>query len=120
MGAGFREWAVIQRFYRDNDVLFRLMKDLQYKSMDGATYIVPQGFVSDLGSIPKSLWGWVPPHEFPSAFVLHDYLCKASWISRRDADKILQEALRLSHALRWKVRVIYWGVRSWAFVRRLK
>ena len=119
--SGFSSWAIIQRYYNDDDeILFKLLKDLTYKTMDGAIYVVPQWFISDLGSVPRILWNVIPSQEFPSAFVLHDWLCKADWISRKDANKILYEALKLSHCPQWKASVIYWACELYRIVMRVK
>ena len=119
--SGFTDWAVIQRYHNDDDeILFRLLRDLRYKTMDGAVYVVPQGFISDLGSIPRVFWNIISPSNFVSAYILHDWLCNADWIGRSDANKILYEALKLSHCSQWKASAIYWACQAYAFVMRIK
>ena len=119
----FNDWAIYQKYYGDgkaDNVLFKLMADLTYHSIDGAVYIVPQGFITDLGSIPRFFWNIIARDSAPSAFVTHDYLCDADWISRRDADNILREALSISNIANWRVSVIYWAVRLYATLWRIK
>ncbi len=119
--SGFNSWAVYQKYYgRNKEEVFKLYKDLQYKTMDGAVYVVYSGFISDLGSIPWMLWPIIPRDSFPSAFILHDWLCNADWISRSDANKILYEALKLSHCPQWKASAIYWACQAYAKVMRIK
>ena len=119
MRQGFEKWAVYHKRHGGEDK-FELDQNLIYHSMDGATYVVPAGFVSDLGSIPRILWNIIPRDFMPSSFLLHDYLCEADWISRRDGDKLLLEALKLSGAPDWKALLIYWAVRVYAILWRIK
>ena len=38
---------------------------------------VPQGFLTDGASVPRLLWGFIPPWgSYGQACVLHDYLCE--------------------------------------------
>ncbi len=99
---------------------FKLNRPLDYKSMDGAEYCVPAEFPTDLGSIPRWLWWYIPRDFRPECFILHDYLCNADWISRSDANKLLYEALKLSHCPDWKASAIYWACQAYAFVMRIK
>jgi len=118
--SGFNSrWAIYQKYYKKT-AMFRLMRDLSFISKDGAAYILRAGFLSDLGSVPRILWVFAPRDEFPSAYFLHDYLCESDWISRLDGDKLLYEALLNSHCPKWKAKIIYWGVRLYAVVRRIK
>jgi len=125
--SGFREWANYSRYYSPKEevkinqhTLFILNSSLHYCANDGAEYKVPTKTISDLGSIPKLLWPILPRDEFPSSYFLHDYLCEQNWISRIDTDKLLHEALIHSRASKWKVRIIYIGVRIGAWVAKVK
>ena len=120
--AGFDEWATIQKYHINagKGIRFILDRDLMYRSNGGSVYVVKAGEISDLGSIPRWLWSVLPPHEYPSAYILHDYFCKADWISRLDGDKLLYEALQHSNAPNWKAFITYRGVRLYAIVNRIK
>lgn len=66
--------------------------------------IVPRGFLTDGATVPRLLWGIIPPWgKYGQAVVLHDYLCEFTgfwnynqWetIQREDADLIFKSALK--------------------------
>ena len=117
----FDEWARIQKFYRPgNKIFFHLLRDLMYRDTAGKVHVVPAGFVSDLGSIPRFLWPVLPPHEYPSAYILHDYYCEDKSTPRKYGDDLLLEALHDSHAPTCKRYIVYSGVRTYAIIHRLK
>ena len=116
----FDEWATISKFYESDKIKFILKRDLMYRTLAGSVYVVPKGTISDLGSIPRVLWVILPSHEYPSAFILHDYFCYQDWISRKDGDLLFLEALKASNATNWKAYIMYCGVRAYAVVRRIK
>jgi len=53
--------------------------DLRY-DLDGQTFIVPRGFITDFASVPKFLW-WLfgPTGLWTWAAILHDWFCKMLW-----------------------------------------
>lgn len=118
---GFDEWARIQKLpLPDGSIKFKLLRDLMYRSTAGSVYVVKEGFVSDLLTIPRCLWWLIPPHKYPSAAILHDYFCRESWISRADGDQLFYEALLHSNAPNWKAKVMYWCVRLYALTFNIK
>lgn len=75
---------------------FILSKMLTYDS--GVLKIdVPVGFKTDFGSVPKLLWGLIPPIG-PAllGYVVHDYLYATAWLSRRQSDAVLLEIAGVS------------------------
>lgn len=38
---------------------------------------VPAGFQTDFNSVPRPLWGYFPPWQYPEAGVIHDWLYKS-------------------------------------------
>jgi hypothetical protein len=72
---------------------------------------VPAGFDSDYASVPRPLWAVIPPHYYPHASILHDWLYSTQDYDRATCDAIYREALIHSGASR-----IYAGV-VWAAVR---
>lgn len=77
-------------------------------------YIVPKGTKTDGASIPRLLWRVVghPLGEYCQAAVLHDYLYQTGIVSREKADDLLYEGMEvLGWVPKWKMKVIYWGVR---------
>lgn len=92
---------------------FTLCQPFNY-SIDGVAYKVPQGFTTDLASIPRILWSIYSPNAantIPAA-VIHDYLyfCPGD-MSRAEADSIFYDALIYKH-----VRT-HTAFRYWAAVR---
>lgn len=75
---------------------------------------VPVGFVTDLGSIPKWLWGIVPP-EGPATdgYVIHDFLYNTQACTRQQADDCLlrlMTVLGVGYVARYTV---YWHLRAY-------
>lgn len=78
---------------------FTLCEPFSYK-IDGVTYSVPQGFTTNLASIPRILWSIYSPNEantIPGA-VIHDYLyfCPGE-MTRLEVDDIFYDALIYKH-----------------------
>ena len=108
---GFEEWAKVSHIH-DGTNDFILENDLVYHSEAGSVYTVDKGFITDLASIPRFLWPLYPPHGlYLSAAILHDKFCKATWITRRDGDKLFLEAMGYSHVNLISRKIIYYGVR---------
>lgn len=89
-----------------------------YSPRLGKTVTVPMGFWTDFASVPRLpfvylLFGDVA-HE-PA--VIHDYLYKIRWTSRREADGVLLEALEAVGVPWWRRWPMWWGVRlaGWAW-----
>lgn len=89
---------------------------LAYK-LDGRSFVVPRGFVTDFASVPKFLW-WLfgPTGLWTWAAILHDWLCKMRWTRRppasaRDTDRFFRLAcleVRVNWVLAW---LLWTGVR---------
>jgi len=116
----FDEWASIE-WAHEEGLKFKLSEELRYRPKAGGLYVVPQGFPTDLASIPVLLWFFLPPFgNYLSAAVLHDWFCKQEWISRLDGDKLFLEAMLASNVKLWKAYVMYYGVRAYAVMGRVK
>ncbi len=75
---------------------------------------VPAGFVTDFASVPSFLWWWLPPFgKYTKATVLHDFIYKTHQVSRRMADLIFYEAMKVGGTPKWKAKIIYSAVRWW-------
>lgn len=78
---------------------------------------VPEGFLTDLASVPRALWFLVPPHspDYAAAAVLHDYLYewKEGMFTRVVADGIFYEAMRVLGVAKWRAIIMYLAVRLW-------
>lgn len=93
---------------RGGRTLWALTEALVYWPSNGhEPIVVPRGFVTDLASIPRPLWGWLPPDgPWAKAAVVHDFLyytqgtgvwkCHESTLRRTydrdEADWILRDA----------------------------
>lgn len=82
----------------------------------GLLITVPQGYTTDLGTIPRILWMVLPPQDptCAAAYVLHDYLCTWPEFNRLTADSLFLEALQVLEVPCWKRTVLYYGVRLFA------
>ncbi len=88
--------------------------------------IVPKGFKTNFGSIPKILRPIFNPVKYIS-FILHDNLYSEKGIiiyqddyeynevnyTRKEADLILRAGLKVEGAWFFERNMIYWGVRIW-------
>lgn len=61
---------------------------------DGEIYCIPEGFESDWASVPRVWWRIVPPHQYPHASLMHDFLYSAEVFDRRKCDDMFYDALR--------------------------
>lgn len=100
---------------------YMLLSDFAYKSeVLGRTVEVPGGFITDWGSVPRLL-EWVVSGDdtqlLPGSIV-HDYLYRQSGklsdgtvVSRKDADRVLVEAMAAVGAPAWKRNAVWTAVR---------
>ena len=76
---------------------FRIIEEFSYHvgSYDSEDKItVPVGYETDFASIPKFMWGVLPPHgKYAKAAVIHDYLYSHAIISKEYADNVFNEAM---------------------------
>ena len=78
---------------------------------------VPAGFETDFNSVPRGLWNFFPPWEYPEAGVVHDYLYRHPSVhSRAAADRCHRRILELLGCPWWKrwpawiaLRLFGWG-----------
>jgi hypothetical protein len=108
--------------------LWGLWQPLQYFPAAGGTITVPAGFVTDLASIPRWAWVLLPPDgPWVKGAIIHDYLYATGgtgeWkghpssiappaaYTRRDADRILREAMQNRGVDIVRRNIIYAAVR---------
>ena len=79
---------------------------------------VPAGYITNLASTPKIIWGILPPFGYYSrGAVVHDWLYSNQGnlptfkYSRKDADKIFYTAMLESSVNKFKAQLIYRAVR---------
>ena len=81
--------------------------------VDGERRIeVPALFETDFHSVPRVLWWWMPPWEFPFAAVIHDWLYQHPGdLPRQECDVIHRRILELEEMRESKRNAAYVGVR---------
>ena len=90
---------------------------------------ITTGFRTDFASIPRPFWSVVSPvGRHGKAAVVHDYLCeyKMAWrlletgdwvmypVSRKEADEIFLEAMKVLGVGSVKRNTMFWGVRLYS------
>jgi hypothetical protein len=80
-----------------NRRFWKLMSPLRVVLSTGKAIVIPEGFYTDLSSVPRWLWSVAPPFgDFLLASVIHDYLYSYNVGDRPSADR---EMLIWSNAL---------------------
>lgn len=94
--------------------LFMLAYPLRYATNDKMhEIVVPVGFLTDLASIPRTLWWWQAPHEGTMApAIIHDYLYWEQSCTKDEADAVLYLALREIGMGSINANLVYMGVRT--------
>jgi len=115
MAAGF----ISALRFEDHDGLpFTLIAPLSYVTLllsaEPMLITVPQGFATDMASIPRGLWNVLPPvGSYDRPAVVHDFLYQHGdgSVSRAEADAVFREAMEVVGVGWWARQTIYWGVR---------
>jgi len=99
---------------------FRVIKQESYATQEGAEHIVPVGYVSDLTSIPRPLWGFLPPHHFRyrMAALFHDWLLEEGF-PRKYADNVFKEIMQYTGNNKIRTSIMYGAVRFWSFLKSI-
>ena len=93
----------------------RLTEDLIYKDVNLGLITVPNGFVSDLASIPQcvqSIVSKVGPYD--GAAAIHDWLYSIQTTSKSEADHIFLRVMKASSVKFLLRQTIFWAVRLFA------
>lgn len=74
--------------------------------------VIPPNFRTDGASVPQLFWNLIPPWgEYGAAAIVHDYLYRWQYFSRKTCDEVLLEAMK-SSGCNWILRqTIYRAVR---------
>lgn len=86
-GRGFwgRLWSWIRGLFKAPKYV--LLETLNIRLTNGDFITIEEGFVWDLSSVPRFLWGIFPPDgDFELAALIHDYLYRNKIKSRKFAD----------------------------------
>jgi len=77
----------------------------------------PIGLNTDLGSIPPWLQGIFPKDgKAMFAYILHDHLYKSGILTRKEADDLLEEAMKVLGVSWWRRRAVREGLRVGGWV----
>ncbi|QOC54121.1 DUF1353 domain-containing protein [Caulobacter vibrioides] len=105
---------------RDGRGLGRLVQPFSYDVGflgSGDTVTAPSDYVTDFGSIPWfARWLISPFDRAAKAYVIHDILCDDRSRPRREANRILREALEVLGVPPWKRWTIWLAVRAYALI----
>lgn len=96
---------------------WRLLNDLAYNSELWGLIVVDAGFETDFASVPRApLTYWLAGDTAHASAVVHDYLCRQLYPSRRitwrQAADIFREAMRYEFVPAWRRTLMYWAVLS--------
>ncbi|EDZ5416544.1 DUF1353 domain-containing protein [Salmonella enterica] len=84
-----------------------------YLSDDNSDVIsVPAGFVTDLATVPRIFWTFMPPDgKYAKAAIIHDYLYDNALRTKKEADRIFLDGMTVLGVPKWKRIVMYLAVR---------
>ena len=73
---------------------------------------VSKGFITDLASTPRIIWGLIPPFgRYTLAAVVHDFLYAGHKFNRKNSDIIFFNLMIRDEVPRLKARIMYLAVR---------
>ncbi|EFF0758050.1 DUF1353 domain-containing protein [Escherichia coli] len=84
-----------------------------YLSDDNSDVIeVPAGFITDLATVPRVFWVILPPDgRYAKAAIIHDYMYDNALRTRREADQIFLDGMKVLGVPCWKRMIMYGAVR---------
>ncbi len=84
-----------------------------YLSDDESDVIeVPAGFITDLATVPRIFWTLLPPDgKYAKAAIIHDYLYDNALRTKKEADLIFLDGMKVLGVPKWKRIVMYQAVR---------
>lgn len=111
--------SIISKF---SDEVFYIRSPIRWspsnKNSNLPSVVVPEGFVTDLTSIPRLFWSVLPRDgKYADAAIVHDYLYWMQPVSKDAADAIFAAAMKDLEVAPLVVAALYSGVRTSAGVR---
>lgn len=80
-------------------------------------FLVPAGFATDFASVPRLLWGILPPYgRHTRAAVVHDWLYATGYLPRAEADGVFRRIMRECHVGRLRRWTMYLALRLFGWV----
>ncbi|EPE0659238.1 DUF1353 domain-containing protein [Escherichia coli] len=93
---------------------WRLMEPFEFWLTDNPQDVirVPAGYVTDLASVPRILWSLLPPAgRYAKAAIIHDWMYDNALRSKKEADLIFLDGMRILGVSRWRRGLMYMAVR---------
>lgn len=88
---------------------YKLTKEMIVFSHRCGVTVIPEGFVTDMASVPRGFWNVCPPTgPYAKAAVYHDYLYQLGTLTRADADWEFVEGMRALD-VSWPTRMVMWA-----------
>jgi len=112
MGSKFKNTELVVSIPLTGDIRTLASELVYYSELLGTTVVVPIGFPTDLGSIPKVLQGIFPKDgKATYGYVVHDYLYKYGMVSRDLSDDVLEEAMEVLGVSAWRRKCVRFGLK---------
>lgn len=90
-----------------------LTRPFLYVDDGGVSIEAPAGFETDFNSVPRGLWNFFPPWEYPAAGVIHDWLYRHPGLrSRADCDAVHRRLMEIEGASAFLRRCAWLGLRA--------
>ncbi len=100
---------------------FEVWESFAYTSESNRKFYIPRKTHTDFASVPRGFrWLISRVGRYGKAAVLHDHLCHRPWLTRKEADKIFLEAMKVLGVGWLKRRTMYMGVRTYSIMSRKK
>ncbi|MDH2154241.1 DUF1353 domain-containing protein [Stenotrophomonas sp. GD03657] len=116
--------AASNKLSRDYWRVARSFKFYVGERSDNRWVLIPAGYLSDGATVPRILWWLIPPWgRHGHAAIVHDYLCdyarlydngEEKFVPRKQADKIFNEAMKVTKVNPIIRHLMYGAVRLWA------
>lgn len=91
---------------------WRLLGDVVFLSEQHGRIVAPEGFVTDLASVPRlPITYFLAGGLAHAAAVVHDYLYTTHELTRAQADAVFREAAQACGVGAWRAWVMWLGVR---------
>lgn len=97
-----------------DDYRWRLVEPFEFWLTDNPDDVirVPAGYVTDLASVPRVLWSIFPPHgRYAKAAIIHDWMYDIGLRTKREADRIFLDAMKVLKVPAWRRSLMYIAVR---------
>lgn len=117
MKNGFLTPVCTELVDKDKDIR-KVVAPLVYLDKRGDKHVVPDGFLSDLASVPPTplMRYFFRRADTEASAILHDWYCVTEDITREEADRLFYECLRSDGVGFIRAQMMWAAVRSYAVV----